>query len=485
MLIKPTVAQAPKIKILFNIGAGFDIPTGEYVRGIHGESLLLGGLGMVTGIAGIGNNFKSTLMHYMTLAASARIAETMDTSILTYDTEININQERLWRFSNEFPAFQNRNILDDGTWQITDKTVMYAEGFNEAMREYLDEKKKEYKNKLWKTPFVDRGGSNFYMLPPTFGQIDSFTEFETSAVADIQTKNELGDSGANTIYMKQGNDKTRFLMGLPAMLGAGGHFLAMTAHIGKKIEMASGPVKAPPEKTLQYLKNGDVIKGATSKFFFLTTNCWHSFNAAPLINQGTKGPEYPENPDDNKPLDTDLNLVQVRSLRGKFGLTGFSHPVVVSQSLGVLPSLTEFHLIKEADRFGISGTLQHYALDLYPECKLSRTTVRSKIATDPKLCRALNITSELCQMLMYWRGDKLHPDLVCTPKELYEDLIKLGYNWDELMATRGWWTVNNDEHPIPFLSTMDLLRMRKGLYHPYWMKAKAVPSDAIDINKPN
>ena len=475
MLIKPTFVQAPKVKVLFNIGAGFDIPTGDYLRGIHGESILNGGLGLLTGVVGIGNNFKSTIMHYMTLAAASRIAETMDTSISTYDTEININHERLYRFSLNFPAFANRNILDDETWMITDKTMMYAEGFHESMREYIAAKKKEYSGKQWKTPFIDRDGKHLTIIPPSFGQIDSFTEFETSAVNNIQTSNELGDSGANTIYMKQGNDKTRFLMELPTLLGGGSHFMCMTAHIGKKIEMASGPVPKPPEKTLQYLKNGDVIKGATGKFFFLMTNCWHSFNAAPLINQGTKGPEYPEDPDDNKPLDTDLNLVQLRNLRGKFGPSGFTHPVIVSQTAGVLPSLTEFHLIKEADRFGISGTMQHYALDLYPDCKLSRTTVRGKLDNDPMLRRAMNITSELCQMLIYWRGDKLPEDLVCTPKELYDDLKAAGYDWGILLKTRGWWTINNDDHPVPFLSTMDLLRMRKGLYHPYWMDENKLP----------
>jgi hypothetical protein len=38
-----------------------------------------------------------------------------------------------------------------------------------------------------------------------------------------------------------------------------------------------------------------------------------------------------------------------------------------------------------------------------------------------------------------------------------------------LLNTRGWWTLDNDKQEVPFLSTLDLLRMRKGLYHPYWL----------------
>lgn len=190
----------------------------------------------------------------------------------------------------------------------------------------------------------------------------------------------------------------------------------------------------------------------------------------PFLNQGTKTSEYPRDSEDNLAGDTDLNIVSLRQLRSKSGPTGYVIEILVSQSEGVLAELSEFHYIKSNERFGMNGTMQHYSLDLYPECKLQRTTVRSKIDNDPKLCRALNITSEMLQMKQFWQG--LVDDVMCTPKELYDDLKALGYDWEVLLATRGWWTINNDKHPVPFLSTMDLLRMRKGLYKPYWMKDK-------------
>ena len=58
--------------------------------------------------------------------------------------------------------------------------------------------------------------------------------------------------------------------------------------------------------------------------------------------------------------------------------------------------------------------------------------------------------------------------MLCTPKELYDALIQKGYDWNRLLETRGYWTFNNEQQALPFLSTMDLLRMRVGLYHPYW-----------------
>jgi hypothetical protein len=255
-------------------------------------------------------------------------------------------------------------------------------------------------------------------------------------------------------------------MEMPGVTGAAYHYMLLSAHIGKNIEMNTGPMPVAPVKKLQFLKNGDVIKGVSDKFFFLMANCWHTFNATPLINQGTKSSEYPSDPSDNIPLDTDLMTVSVRQLRSKSGTTGYVLEILASQTEGILPELTEFNIIKSNDRYGISGTMQHYSLDILPDVKLSRTTVRSKIDSNSELCRAINITSEMCQMKIYWRH--LPEGFLCTPKELYDDLIAKGYDWKILLASRGYWVPNDETHPVPFLSTWDLLEMKAGKYIPYW-----------------
>jgi len=60
--------------------------------------------------------------------------------------------------------------------------------------------------------------------------------------------------------------------------------------------------------------------------------------------------------------------------------------------------------------------------------------------------------------------------LMCTPKELYEDIKKLGYDWDMILSeTRGWNTIDEYNKKYPkFLSTLDLLKNRIGKYTPYW-----------------
>ncbi len=466
---KPGFTQISNVKVMINIGAGLDIPTGFYVKGFYGENILLGGLGMVTGVVGIGNSFKSTIMHYMMLSAADRITSSVETSMSTYDTEVNIHEERLNQYSRKFYNFKDRDIINDGTWVITDKTIYYADKWFTKLKEYLDSKFSNAKKYMVETPFMSRDKTTpINIIIPTFTEIDSFSEFETSDVAKIQDENELGDSGGNTIHMRQGLGKTRFLMEIPNLAGTNNHYFLMTAHVGKDMNMASGPYAPPPTKKLQHLKHGDKIKGVTDKFFFLLSNCWHVFNTAPLINQSTKGPEYPKNSDENMQGDLDLHVASMRQLRSKSGPSGSIIDLVVSQTEGVLPSLTEFHYIKTEDRFGLSGTLHSYSLDIYPDVKLSRTTIRSKIDNDDKLKRALNITSELCQMHQYFKTNR---EVLCTPKELYDDLVKLGYDWDFILTkTRGWWAINDKHHPLKFLSTMDLLNIRAGIYKIYWLE---------------
>lgn len=489
MELRPNFTAAPAVKVLINIGAGLDIPTGTYLTGKYGESILNGGLGAVTATVGIGNVFKSTITHYMMLSAMDRIMQSTPTSASTYDTEINIHESRLRTITRRFKSFQDKDIFADQDWVITDKTVYYANEWYEILKTFLKDKVKSKAMDV-ETPFMERDRVNRITIKtPTFSEIDSFSEFETEDVAEIQDKNELGESGGNTIHMRQGLAKTRFLMDLPKFATGAYHYILMVAHVGKEIQMASGPMPAPPVKKLTTLKNGDKIKGVTDKFFFLMNNCWQALSASPLINQGTKGPEYPRNPDDNKPMDTDLNVVNLRQLRSKSGQSGIVLQILVSQEEGVLPELTEFHYIKESGRYGISGTLQHYSLDFYPDCKLSRTTVRSKIDTDPKLCRALNITAEMCQMKDYWYS--IDTSLLRSPKEIYDRLLELGYNIDDILNTRGWWTVNNEDHPVPFLSTMDILKMAcpetgftdlsNQMYIPYWMKNP--PEKALALYK--
>jgi hypothetical protein len=364
-------------------------------------------------------------------------------------------------------GFKFKNIVYNGVWQITDRTLYFANEWYEKLKEFMDKKVEMRKNFLRNTPFLNADGkSHVQWLIPTFGQVDSLTEFETEDVGKLQDENELGDSGGNTIHMRQGLAKIRFLSDVLKRSSLAAMPILLTAHVGKDIPMDA---RAGPIKKLQFLRNGDKVKGVTDKFFFLTSLVLQCQNAAPFVNKETKAAEYPLDSSDNSNKgDTDLNTITAILLRNKNGPTGHILPLIISQRDGVLSGLTEFHYCKENDRYGLEGNMQNYTMALRPSVKLSRTSVRSKIDADPLLDRAINITSEMCQIKNFWHH--IGSDLMCTPKQLHDDLVALGYDWDVLLKTRGWWSMDNDSQDLPpFLSTMDLLRMRKGLYHPYWL----------------
>ena len=257
------------------------------------------------------------------------------------------------------------------------------------------------------------------------------------------------------------------LMQIPTLTGASNSYVIATAHVGDKHQLDP---YAPIVKKLSFLKGNSVFKNVPEKFSFLTNNLWYVLSVQILQNKGTKAPEFPRSPNDNLVGDTDLQMITVQNLRAKAGPTGMPFDIIVSQSEGVLVGLTEFNYIKSFNRYGLGGHDRSYYLELVPDITMQRTTVRGKINESAKLKRALEITSEMCQMVNL--NFPQSAEVMCTPKELYEGLKEKGYDWDVLLNTRGYWIFNGHKDALPFLSTLDLLRMNKGLYKPYWLKTK-------------
>ena len=452
------------LKPLINVGALMDIPTGAYITGMRGEKILNGGLSGVVGVVGRGNNFKSTILHYLMLQAANRLLATTDTAPLhTYDSEDNmdLNLERLNKLAERFEHIKSDPLYDPDIWSRIAKSEAYFDEWFKQVQEVVSQKLKN-KKEITYTGFKNMLTGKPLTLPyPNFIEIDSLSEAEGASTVESVEKDI---NNTNTIFMQQGLLKTKILKDLPRLNSKANINFLFTAHLGEQINMATGPFAPQPKKSLSYLKQGDKIKGVSDKINFLATHLWSAFGSKALINQNTKEPEYPINEND---VATDLNIVNLQQLRSKSGPTGYTIELIVSQREGVLPTLTEFHFLKN-NKFGLGGNPRSYFLELYPDVKLSRTTVRNKIDTDKKLRRAINITAELLQMQSFMPQYK---HLYCTPDELYRDIKELGYNWDELLETRGWWTIDQYSDKVePFLSTLDLLLLRAENKKPYWMK---------------
>lgn len=469
---KPAFTEVEPNKIFYNIGALMDIPTGRYVRGQKGENIMNGGLSVFTAIMGKGNTYKTKIARYMMLAAANTVASSNIMPYLnSYDTEVNVDVQHCVDLSRKFVSFADLDIVKMGAWSITDKTHHLGNEWFKLLKDFLrNEKVKNRKEYTFETPFVDKENKPIKTIFPSFGDVDSISEFATADIEEIQNKNELGDSGGNMIHARSGLAKTRLLMEIPGICNTAAHYIIMTAHIGKDAQMGGNPM-AQPVKQLPHMRPGEVVKGVAGKFLFLSNLLWQTMNSSVFNNQTTKGPEYPKTPKRVDEGSVDLNEVTLKLVRNKSGPSGYTITLLISQTEGVLPSLSEFHFAKTAKGFGVGygmeGNDRNYNLILYPEVNLSRTTVREKIDTDPILRRAVKITADLLQIKNYYRDLPLEiPDV----KDLYEKIGKT-YDWKVLLNTRDFWTFNNYEHPVNYLSAMDLIEMYHGLYVPYWYES--------------
>lgn len=451
---------APNLRVLCNMGCLFDIPTGKWVKGKHGESIMNGGLSYFTGVAGRGNMFKSVLLHFMMLRILQRLRKSY---AMVHDSEASVQFSRFQQLAQNLEWLNEFELEETGRLFLTDNTVMSGNEWFKGLRKFVEDKVKAKKEWLVTTPFLDeKSGKLVQIMYPTVSELDSISQLQTDSVEEIYVKNDIGSGAANTDSLRSSAAKSQMLMQIPTLTGKGEVRSLMSAHMGDDIPLDP---YAPNVKKLGFLKGKDKLKHTPEKFTFLTNNLWQVLSASVMATKD-KTPQYPKDSNDDLEGDTDLQILTIRNLRAKSGPTGMLIQILVSQREGVLIPLSELHYCKSNDNYGIGGHDRAYYFELLPEVVMQRTTARRKLYEDPRMQRVSQITSEMCQMEQLWNPDR---NLHCTPKQLYEDLKAKGYDWERLYNTRGYWTFEEekDEH-LPFLSTMDLLNMRAGTYHPYW-----------------
>lgn len=452
--------SAPPIRPMFNAGCLFDIATGIYISGDHGEMILNGGVPHITGVSGRGETGKSLIIDYFFLCLMDRY----NADGVIYDTEQTKTRQRVTNLCQRFEHLKHTDLFEAMRLVISDAATMAGDIFFKALKDFLSDKKKNLKGKLKTTPFI-LSGEKIKIIPPTAGMIDSFSQWTPTTVMSMQDKNDVGASERNTEAMKAGNARSQLMSELPTLTSSAGCYIFLAAHLGDEIVMDQ---HAPSKKKLTFLKGDQKMKRVPENYTFLTNNLWLTTKMSVMKKSGSKELEYPIGLAGDSEGNTDLSVIELQLLRSKSASAGRIFDIIVSRAEGVLPHLTQFHYIKEHDRWGLGGNVQNYFLELCPDIALSRTTVRNKIDDNANLRRALEISAELLQIKEFWNVDKA---LMCTPKELYEDLAKQGYRWDILLEhTRGYWMLEEDitdETPY-FLSTMDLMRMRVDQYKPWW-----------------
>lgn len=457
--------RLPLPRIPINIGALMDIPTALILTGARGETIFLGGLPNIQGVMGAPNTYKTSISLYMLLQAANRVAYSYFSDIGMYDAETTLTQSRVNQLA------ENMEYLDrdeNGVIVTLDNvTSHYAdEWFDNVYAAGNKEKLKTKGNLVEYESILGPDKKPIKKHIPHFTLQDSLSASKPKSSFETAEKNGIMDKSNNTMGMKENGFRSRIIGMLPRETTLVNNYIIMTAHVGRAIIISDGPMSAPPVKQLTSMSATEKLKNIPENFTTLTASLWQTTRSRPLKNSGTKLSEYPKYSDDT--LENELYIVTLKQHRGKSNVSNTTIELVVSQQDGVLEDITNFHHIKENDRFGIGGTLQSYFIVLYPDVKLGRTTVRSKLKEHKKLARAVEICSNMVQLKQYMSEKIRVFDLWCTPLELYNDLKEMGYDWDKILETRGWSTIKDYSVDTYYLHTYDLLRMRKGLYKPYF-----------------
>ena len=460
-----------------NVGAGLDIPVGYFLTGAKGETIICGGASKLVGITGAPNQFKSTLQDYMAWSVLNVLRTSVPYAILTcYDNEQSKTMSRQQHLSKRFPYIPEDIVLStenkDGCFVLNTKADMDGVDWLKSVSKSITDRCSS-KIRIKYTAFKDSTGKVLELPIPEVATLDSLSELSSSKLEKDLLEN-IGTSGSNMTYAQGGLFKSHIVSQIPGLASKGNTIFFMTAHKGKvSITQQQGPINIP-ERQIANLKVGDKIKKIPENFLFLS-NVLYEVKSSLLTNKTTMLPEYPTSYGSMHAKD--LYVMTVSVIRAKGGMSAPAHTIVVSQTDGVLPALTEFHYIKENDRYGLIGnspTSVHYALAIYPDVTLSRTTVRDKLDEDPLLCRAVNIVSEWLQIKHHHPNMyRKYKDWIDSPTTVYEKIKELGYDWAALLDTRGYWIPDQYNEEIqPFLSSIDILRTCAGEYIPYFLPTK-------------
>lgn len=461
--------QVPDLRPAMNVGCLFDIPIGTYYPGQFGEMILNGGLQHITGVCGIGNSYKSTVDRYLNLSVANRYEQVNG---LTYDSEFSLTNNRINTLASRFDNLYGLDLFEAKRWRLTDGSTLGGDYWDNIRALGKTKQKMGKKAKLY-TPFWING-KQIEIICPTLLDIDSMSQMAFGVTESINEAAKADAKEQNAMALRDNLFKSRILGQLPNVAAKGQIFTTVVAHMGEALNLDPN---SPPAKKLATMKQKLKFKRVPENFTFLTNNLYYCSGAKPHLNQADKTPFFPKDMTDRGVMDQDLQIISVQNLRAKSGPSGIPFTIIVSQSQGLLPSLSEYTYLRSNKKvsaesypmgFGITGNDRTHVLDLMPTVNLSRTTVRGIFDDSYAIRRVLEITSEMAQMQLIWKDQD--PKYKLSPAELLERLTARGYSMDVLLETRGYWVFEGSTEPRNFLSTLDLLRMANDEYHPYWLK---------------
>lgn len=448
-----------------NTGTILDISAGNWVKGHKGQNILNGGYALFWVIAALPNMFKSALA---AAAAAAVLRAFLKSQMHVHDTETTMVHERVERLTRLAMHIKlanmkaPENLMSEGRMFFTSSVDYDGTQVTNLLKEFAKSREKN-ETKIDLEIVDSSNGKPYKYWTPMIEFWDSLSGLKAESATQLIDEGNVGTKELNMLAMRVNSGKSQIVEQLPDLTAKYGIYFCGTAHVGQTYQL--DPNK-PNVRVLKHLKGDVKLKRVPENLSFHTGNCY-VITSMEVLKDKEKKPFYPYERGDQDDQAVDLIRLKLINQRGKFGISGVPIPMVVSQKDGLIGEMSNFDYLKEdAGRFGIVGDNTNYALALTPTLKVSRTTIRQTFRDNYAMINAARVLMEMHWMFTYWTDFDF--DLVCEPTQLYEDIKKLGYDWDILLNTRYWHMSIEEGKDIPFLSTKDLLEMRLGRYHPHW-----------------
>lgn len=430
------------IRPYMNTGTVYDIASGSFKPGTNGKMILDGGLSPAMGVMGRGQTYKSGIAG--SLFARAMLNHP-DASGYIYETEGNVPGKT--RYDEFLPA--GKTISDRVLFK--DSIDLNLTEFYDEFNKIIEEKEKHKKDYIVESPYVNPvTGKPYKCWVPTFMLIDSYSRARSEKGDTQFDNNDISDSGMNTVWLSEGNIKTRIMSDLPTKASRAGIYTILVAHVGDNGSMDS---YTPPSKQLQYMKQKDKLKNVGSNFTLLTTALIQTMSATCLLDS-TKNCMYPLGTDS---VAKELSQIDVSMVRNKNNMSGAIIPFISSQAQGLIDELTNFTILRNNKNFGleVKGNNQGFTPLIKPDSSFSRNTIRASCNEDYTLCRALEILGQLCFVQTMWSTRKLPPYFSMKPTELAELMYKDGSIAQRILNSTGSWSTGKQDRER--LSLYDIL----------------------------
>jgi len=422
-----------------NTGTLFDIATGAFEKGSDGNYLLNGGLPPIFGIVGRGGQYKSTIVDTFIAHLKKRYPEI---EAWKHDTEQNVFTKK------RFDIMAGQEISQD--IHLTNSAALPMDQMLEELRKAGEYRLKHKKDLFRKTPFIDVTGKSRYAWIPMLMDIDSFSMLRTvSECMAAYSGKPLEDSSRNMDDMTDGRVKRKLMFDLSRWSFQYGIYFMLPAQISDKANI--NPYE-PIKKQLQFLQNGDHIKGVGNQYAFLTNTLLQNTNPKPLIDSN-KGPEYP-----NGGLGArDINELQSVVLRCKTAPSGTIIPFLVSQNGGILSDLTHYHYLKNSGDFGFIKKGHNRYLTILEDVLLHRNSIISTLETNYEASRAMELMAQFCWMHNNWNTLGSLVDIPATPEVFAEKLKKCSTSMvSDILNSRGYWIFDGQKDERPYMSLYDV-----------------------------